>query len=156
MWGGRLFQRTAADSTIHLSSSSYFISQAFDFPALVFLLKTRGLLSKKMGLFLTLDNVLSSVKLSICQCFNHQTGSVWATLVFKQFLWQARRHSNCPAFKDSISICREPFKWSAGPLWRSIRAPRGRQSCHATSKLKNGAPLLYRLLLGQQNFGSID
>ncbi len=107
--GGRLFQRTAADSTIHLSSSSYFIPHAFDFPALVFLVKTRGLLSKKMGLFLTLDNVLSSVKLSICQCFNHQTGSVWATLVFKQFLWQARRHSNCLAFKDSI--CREPFKW---------------------------------------------
>lgn len=76
-------------------------------------------------------------------------------MVFKQFLGQARRHSNWVLLKtvfqfvDSTSNCTTPFEGESA-LFR----PHGGQSCHSGGEKRAG--LLYRLLLGQQNFGSID
>lgn len=119
MCGGHLFQRLEL-------TASYIPGLRSQTPRVHFYClacENKEFVVRNAALFLTLDNILSCVKLSICQCFNHQTGSVWVTLVFKQFLWQARRHSNCPAFKDTISICGEPFKWSAGPSERTAGEP---------------------------------
>ena len=92
--------------------------------------------------FFLLDNVLSSVKLSICQCFNHQTGSIWVTLVFKQFLGQARRHNNWLLLKTVFSICRQYFKPRYPPLkpvLGLLQAQGGGQSCHRGREKKRMA-----------------
>ncbi len=115
MCGGRLFERTAADSTIHLSSSSYFISQAFDFPALVFLVKTRGLLSKKMGLFLTLDNVLSSVKLSIASVLTIKLDLFERLWFLNNFFDRRGVTAIAPLLKTVFQFAESPSSEARGP-----------------------------------------